>query len=125
MNRSGQAVSSLARYFKIPPQEMLVAHDELDLPPGTVRLKLGGGHAGHNGLRDIIAALGSPDFYRLRIGIGHPGQAREVVDYVLNRASSAERGAVEQALGEALQALPEILGGELQKAMNRLHGRRA
>ncbi len=121
MNRSGQAVAALMRYFRLQPQQVLVAHDELDLPAGAVRLKQGGGHAGHNGLRDILAVLGDPGFYRLRIGIGHPGNSRVVVDYVLSRPSRADRQAIEEGLGQALAALPEILLGEMQRAMNRLH----
>lgn len=124
MNRSGQAVSSLAHYFKIAPQEILVAHDELDLPAGSLRLKSGGGHAGHNGLRDIMSALGSRDFLRLRIGIDHPDDRRAVVDYVLGRPSKADREAIEQALEEAADCLEEIVEGHLQQVMNRLHTRR-
>ena len=121
MNRSGQSVSSLANYFKIAPEEMLVAHDELDLPAGAVRLKQGGGHAGHNGLRDIISALGGRDFWRLRLGIGRPEDSREVVDYVLSRPSRADADALEQAVTSAAEVLPEILAGEFQRAMHRLH----
>ena len=121
MNRSGQSVSSLANYFKITQEEILVAHDELDLAPGVVRLKQGGGHAGHNGLRDIISALGGRDFWRLRIGIDHPGDARQVVEYVLGRPSREERSAIEEAIDESEGALGEILNGEFQRAMNRLH----
>ena len=123
MNRSGQAVAGLARYFRLQPCQILVAHDELDLPPGVVRIKYGGGHAGHNGLRDIVAALGDGGFYRLRIGIGHPGDSRLVVGYVLSRPSRADRQAIEGGLDEAVEALPEILSGEIQRAMNRLHAR--
>jgi len=121
MNRSGQAVSSLANYFKITPDEILVAHDELDLPAGGLKLKTGGGHAGHNGLRDIMSATGSRDFHRLRIGIDHPNDRRAVVDYVLSRPSKADREAIEQALETAADCLDEIIAGKLQKAMNRLH----
>jgi len=121
MNRSGQAVSSLAAYFRIPPEQILIAHDELDLSPGTVRLKQGGGHAGHNGLRDIISALGGRDFWRLRIGIDHPGESREVVNYVLGRPSRDDAAAIEDAIERAAGALPEILSGEFQKVMHRLH----
>lgn len=124
MNRSGQSVSSLAKYFKIPQEALLVAHDELDLAPGVVKLKQGGGHAGHNGLRDIISALGGRDFWRLRIGIDHPGNAREVVDYVIGRPSREEveaiRGGIERV--EALMA--RIVTGEVQQVMNQLHGSR-
>jgi PTH1 family peptidyl-tRNA hydrolase len=124
MNRSGQSVSSLANYFKIDPQQILVAHDELDLPAGVVRLKTGGGHAGHNGLRDIMSAVGSRDFHRLRIGIDHPQERGAVVDYVLSRPSKSDREAIEGALEKVVDCLPEILAGELQKTMNRLHSGR-
>jgi len=124
MNRSGQSVSSLANYFRIAPEEILVAHDELDLAPGDVRLKSGGGHAGHNGLRDIMSALGSRDFHRLRIGIDRPRQPGAVVNYVLGRPSQAEREAIEQAIEQAIDCLDDLLSGRLQQAMNRLHTRR-
>ena len=124
MNRSGQSVSSFSHYFKIPPQQILLAHDELDLPAGVARFKQGGGHAGHNGLRDTMAALGSRDFYRLRIGIDHPQDRGKVVDYVLSRPSRADAQAIDQALEAAADALPDLLAGDLQKAMNRLHGTR-
>lgn len=123
MNRSGQSVASLASYFRIPPEEILVAHDELDLSPGEIRLKSGGGHAGHNGLRDIMSALGSRDFHRLRIGIDHPGQRGAVVDYVLGRPSQADRQAIESALDTALDYMDEIVEGNLQRAMNLLHSK--
>ena len=121
MNRSGQSVSSLANYFKIPLEQILVAHDELDLSPGVLRLKQGGGHAGHNGLRDIMSAMGGRDFWRLRIGIDHPGNARQVVDYVLGRPSRQDADAIGDALDEGERALENILDGEFQRAMNRLH----
>jgi PTH1 family peptidyl-tRNA hydrolase len=121
MNRSGQSVSSLANYYRISPPEILVAHDELDLPAGSIRLKSGGGHAGHNGLRDIISASGSRDFQRLRIGIDHPADRAAVVDYVLSRPSQPDRQAIEQALEAAAECLEDILTGNLQKAMHRLH----
>lgn len=124
MNRSGQSVSSLANYFKIPLEEILVAHDELDLAPGAVRLKQGGGHAGHNGLRDIISAMGGRDFWRLRIGIDHPGSARQVVDYVLGRPARDDADAIGGAIDAAEMALPEILAGEFQRVMHRLHSGR-
>ncbi len=124
MNRSGQAVASLAHYFRIAPEEILVAHDELDLVPGEVRLKTGGGHAGHNGLRDIISALGSRDFHRLRIGIDHPGHRGDVVNYVLGRPSQSDRQAIEDAIDRSLDSTEEIVAGELQRAMNRLHTKR-
>ncbi len=122
MNRSGQAVQALAAFFKIEPEEILVAHDELDLPTGAARWKRGGGHGGHNGLRDIMAKLGNNgDFCRLRLGIGHPGKGRDVTGYVLGRAPSAERELLEQAIDAALDTLPLVVTGDLQKAMTRLH----
>ena len=124
MNRSGQAVAALARFYKIPPEAILVAHDELDIPAGQLRLKQSGGHGGHNGLRDIISQLGSRDFLRLRIGIDHPGHASEVSNYVLSKASSDDRITVDAAVDEALCTLPQIIDGELQAAMNRLHSRK-
>ncbi len=124
MNRSGQAVSSLAHYFRIGPEEILIAHDELDLAPGDIRLKSGGGHAGHNGLRDIMSALGSRDFHRLRIGIDRPRQSGAVVNYVLGRPSQAEREAIDQAIELAIDCLDDLVTGRLQHAMNRLHTRR-
>lgn len=121
MNRSGLPVASMARYYQIDPPSILVVHDELDLPPGTVRLKQGGGHGGHNGLRDILAHLGSPDFLRLRVGIGHPGSAREVTNFVLNRPTRDEQGLLDGAIDTALDVMPDVVAGELQKAMHRLH----
>jgi len=121
MNRSGQSVSSLASYFGITADEILVAHDELDLPAGAIRLKSGGGHAGHNGLRDMMSALGNKDFQRLRIGIDHPNDRRAVVDYVLNRPSKADRELIEQTLEAAADCLEDIISGNLQRAMNQLH----
>jgi PTH1 family peptidyl-tRNA hydrolase len=122
MNRSGQSIAAVARFYSIPTDQILVAHDELDHPSGQVRLKRGGGHAGHNGLRDTIAALGSGDFWRLRIGISHPGDRALVVGYVLGRPSRAEAAAVEAALGEGLRVLDDLVLGRFQGAMNRLHG---
>ncbi|MEJ2591370.1 MAG: aminoacyl-tRNA hydrolase [Candidatus Thiodiazotropha sp.] len=124
MNRSGLSVASLANYFRLAPEEILVAHDELDLPPGEIRLKTSGGHAGHNGLRDIMSALGSRDFHRLRIGIDHPAQRGAVVDYVLGRPSKADREAIMDAIELAIECLDDVAPGRLQKAMNRLHTRR-
>lgn len=124
MNRSGQAVVPLASFYKIPPEAMLVVHDDLDLPPGTVRLKRGGGHGGHNGLRDIIRLLGSSDFARLRVGIGHPGDSGEVVGYVLRRAPVAEQQAIEAAIDESLREFPAIVGGDWSRAMQTLHSRK-
>jgi PTH1 family peptidyl-tRNA hydrolase len=122
MNRSGQAVAAMASFYKIPPEQILVAHDELDIPPGQARFKRGGGHGGHNGLRDIIPALGnSRDFQRLRIGIGHPGSADRVTGYVLGRPSPADRDRIDAAIAEAVEALPLLLAGDEVKAMTRLH----
>lgn len=121
MNRSGQAVAALAQFYKIDPEQILVVHDELDISPGELRLKQGGGHGGHNGLRDIVACLNSRDFCRLRIGIGHPGQAQQVSDYVLSKPSAEDKGLIERALDECQHQLPLILQGELDKAMNHLH----
>ncbi len=121
MNRSGQAVAAVARFYKIPAEKILVVHDELDLPPGCARLKQGGGHGGHNGLRDIIARLGQRDFLRLRLGIGHPGPGHDVAAYVLHRPSAADEHRIEEAMAEAQAVLPLVVAGDLQKAMNRLH----
>lgn len=124
MNRSGQAVGAMAGFFDIAPEEILVAHDELDLAPGVSRLKRGGGHGGHNGLRDIIRALGNNrDFARLRIGIGHPGSASEVVNYVLRKAPPSEQTLTRDNFDEALAVLPLAINGEWDKAMTRLHSR--
>lgn len=122
MNRSGQSISALAQFYKIPPQAILVVHDELDLNPGVARFKMGGGHGGHNGLRDTISALGNnKDFARLRLGIGHPGQAAQVVNYVLKRAPANERELIEQAMDHALKALPLAVAGQWNIAMQQLH----
>jgi PTH1 family peptidyl-tRNA hydrolase len=123
MNRSGQAVAALARFYKIAPEAILVVHDELDIPAGALRLKKSGGHGGHNGLRDIISQLGSKDFLRLRIGIDHPGDSRDVSNYVLGKASPDDQRLMEMAVDDALRELPTIIEGELQKAMNHLHSR--
>jgi PTH1 family peptidyl-tRNA hydrolase len=121
MNRSGQAVSSLARYFKIAPEQMLVAHDELDLPVGTTRLKWSGGAGGHNGLKDIISAMNGRDFWRLRVGIGHPGDSRLVTDYVLKNPSRSDEAKIMETLEEAAVLFPKLLAGEQQQVMHRLH----
>jgi PTH1 family peptidyl-tRNA hydrolase len=123
MNRSGQSVAAVARYFKIPVENILVVHDELDIPPGALRLKLAGGHGGHNGLRDIITHMGK-DFWRLRVGIGHPGHRDKVVDYVLERASAADQQLIDQALWDAQRELSTMLDGALEKAMHALHSRK-
>ena len=121
MNNSGRAVLSVANYFKILPEQILVAHDEIDLPPGTVRLKQGGGHAGHNGVRDIIDALGSRDFNRLRIGVGHPGNKEQVIGSVLGRPSRADKKLIDDAIEQALELIPLLLAGEYARAMTQLH----
>jgi peptidyl-tRNA hydrolase, PTH1 family len=121
MNHSGRSVAAVARYFEIPPERILIAHDELDLPVGTMRLKQGGGHAGHNGLRDTVACLGTRDFWRLRIGIDHPGDRSLVTPYVLGRPSREDAIRIEDALQEARGALGDLLEGRFQPAMNRLH----
>ena len=122
MNRSGKAVAAMATFYKIAPQQILVAHDELDIPPGSARFKRGGGHGGHNGLRDIIPALGNDnDFYRLRIGIGHPGHASRVTGYVLGAPSAEDRLRIDASISEAISALPLLLAGDEVKAMTRLH----
>ena len=120
--RRGQLVQTVAGFYRIAPAQMLVAHDEIDLPPGTVRLKQGGGHGGHNGVRDVIAQLGA-DFWRLRIGVGHPGSKDQVIDAVLDRASTAEQRLIDAALARAYAALPEFLRNDAQKAMKMLHTR--
>lgn len=124
MNRSGQSVAALARFFKIAPEEILVAHDELDLPPGELKLKKGGGHAGHNGLRDIHAQLGSSDYWRLRIGIGHPGDRSEVVHWVLKKPPPDQREAIGLAMDRSLKALPDLLAGRMDKATVAIHTRK-
>ena len=121
MNRSGLSIKALADFFKIAPEQILVAHDELDLPPGTAKLKKGGGHGGHNGLRDTIAHLGTKDFQRLRIGIGHPGDSRQVTGYVLGRLGKQETEQLNAVIGEILRVLPDAASGKLPAAMNRLH----
>jgi len=121
MNRSGQAVAGLARFYKLEPAQILVMHDELDLPPGTNRIKHDGGHGGHNGLRDVINHLGSREFFRIRIGIGHPGDSKEVVNYVLRKPSIADRDAIDLANRDTLAVMPLILEGRVDKAMQALH----
>lgn len=122
MNRSGRAVAAMVDYFRFDIEEVLVVHDEIDLPPGVARLKRGGGHGGHNGLRDIISALGGrKDFLRLRLGVGHPGHRDQVVDYVLHKPSKAEQASIDQAISDAIGVLPLVLDGDLERAMHRLH----
>ncbi len=123
MNLSGKSVAALARFFKIAPQEILVVHDELDLAPGHMKLKLGGSHAGHNGLKDIHAQLGSPDYWRLRLGIGHPGVKAEVVDYVLRQPSPEHREAIDKTIEQSMGALDLLLAGEMERAMMKIHAK--
>ena len=126
MNRSGQAVAALAGFYRIEPQEILVAHDELDLPPGVVKCKKGGGHGGHNGLRDIIAKLGNNNgFHRLRLGIGHPGHSSQVTGFVLGRAPRAEQDALDACIDEAIGELPGMVEGNWTAVMQRLHSFKA
>ncbi len=124
MNRSGLSIRSISDYMKLPPAEILVAHDELDLPIGEARFKLGGGHGGHNGLRDTITHIGA-DFWRLRIGIGHPGDRSQVIDYVLKRAPAAEEEKIVASVAEALDALPTFIEHGAERAMNGLHQKRS
>lgn len=123
MNRSGQAVAALANFYKLTPAEILIAHDELDIAPGQIRLKTGGGHGGHNGLRDSIASLGNQaGFHRLRVGIGHPGNSSQVTGFVLGRAPQSEQSLIDQALDEALRCTELMVTGDIAKAMNRING---
>jgi len=128
MNLSGRAVSAAMRFFDIGPDELLVVHDELDLDPGDAKLKLGGGHAGHNGLRDIVMQLGTPEFWRLRIGIGHPRDSeipqQDVADYVLRPPQPGERKAIEAAIARSLDAWPELAAGRFERALTALHTRK-
>ena len=122
MNRSGQAVSAMANFFKIEPAAILVAHDELDLAPGVARFKQGGGHGGHNGLRDIISALGNEqNFPRLRLGIGHPGSAPQVANFVLKRAPQSEQELIDNTIHRAIKCLPDAIKGDWNTAMKNLH----
>ncbi len=121
MNLSGMSVAALARFFKIEPGEILVAHDELDVVPGQAKLKFGGSHAGHNGLRDIHAQLGTGDYWRLRLGIGHPGVKSEVVDWVLRKPAPEQRSAIEECVDRTLKAVPALLAGEMEKATLLVH----
>ena len=125
MNRSGQAVGAMARFYRIAPAEILVVHDELDIPPGELRVKFGGGLGGHNGLKDITAHLGTQDFWRLRIGIGHPGDRNEVVNFVLKPPGRDERDLIDAALDRAIAAWPVIARGEWNSAMQKLNGKPA
>lgn len=121
MNLSGKSVAALARFYKIEPESVLIAHDELDLPPGSARLKQGGGHGGHNGLKDMHVQLGSPNYWRLRIGIGHPGDRDAVTGYVLGKPQTAERGLIEKSIDAALDVWPELAAGNLSAAQLKLH----
>lgn len=121
MNVSGRSVGALVQFYKIAPSEILVVHDDLDLQPGVARLKLGGGHGGHNGLKDIIAHLGTRDFWRLRLGIGHPGDRAEVVNFVLNDPRKEELALIEQAVQRALEISDLIITGKQEAAMLKLH----
>ncbi len=120
MNRSGQSVAPFVKFFQIPVQQILIAHDELDMPTGTIRLKTGGGHGGHNGLRDIVPHIGA-DFHRLRIGIGHPGSREKVTGHVLGKAPQAEQNLLDQAIEQALQQTHLLVNGDVAKAMNQLN----
>lgn len=124
MNRSGQAVAALARYYRVPLEHLLVVHDEIDLPAGTARLKRGGGHGGHNGLRDVIEVFdGATGFLRLRLGVGRPASSDEVVSYVLRPPSAADRALIRTAIDDAIAVLPLVAAGQTERAMNRLHRR--
>jgi PTH1 family peptidyl-tRNA hydrolase len=129
MNESGYAVAGLARFYRVSPAEILIAHDELDLKPGSVKLKLGGGSAGHNGLKDVLAQLGAGEFWRLRLGIGHPRDAelsvQDVVDYVLQRPRAEDRALIDDAIERALAVWPQLAAGDTERAMLALHTRPA
>jgi len=123
MNRSGQSVAALARFFRIAPEEILIVHDELDLPPGSIRLKQGGGNGGHNGLKDIQAHLGTPDFWRLRLGIGHPGDRNEVINYVLKAPRREEQELIDRAIDRCLLAWGKLAAGDYAAAQQALHSK--
>ena len=123
MNLSGKSVAPLARFFKIDPSEILVVHDELDLPPGQMKIKQGGGAAGHNGLKDIHAQLGTADFWRLRIGIGHPGDRSEVANWVLRKPAPEQREAILKCIAQSIEALPLLLDGPMDRAMMKIHAK--
>ena len=126
MNLSGKAVQAMATFYQIKPEEILVAHDELDLNPGNAKFKLGGGHGGHNGLKDIINKLGNnPNFYRLRIGIGHPGDKSKVIGFVLNKPSKPEQNLIDQAIDESVRCTEVLVNQGIEAAMNRLHAFKA
>jgi len=121
MNLSGKSVAALARFFKISPQEILIVHDELDIAPGQAKLKRGGGHAGHNGLRDIHAQLGTDDYWRLRLGVGHPGNKAEVLSWVLKKPTMDQRIAIDQCIDRSLKAVPAFMAGDMDKATLLVH----
>lgn len=123
MNHSGRAVAAVAGFYKVPIEQILIAHDEIDLPAGTVRLKRGGGHGGHNGLRDVVPQLAGSAFSRIRIGVGHPGNKDRVVGYVLDRPPPAERSRIDDAIDSVVDDIARIAGGDLEGAMNTLHRR--
>jgi peptidyl-tRNA hydrolase, PTH1 family len=123
MNRSGQSVGALARFYRIQPNEILVVHDELDILPGQLKLKCGGGNGGHNGLKDIQSHLGTPDFWRLRIGIGHPGDRNQVANFVLHRPSRDEQTLIDESIGRALDAWPKMLAGEWERATQAINSK--
>ncbi len=122
MNRSGLSLRTFCSYFKIPISQILVVHDEIDLPPGTARLKRSGGHGGHNGLRDVIAHIGR-EFWRLRLGVGHPGHRDQVIDYVLSRPTQAEQALIRDSIAKAAEIIELVIAGEMEKAMHRLHSK--
>ena len=121
MNLSDKSIGALAQFFKIAPDEILVVHDELDVPPGQAKLKFGGSHAGHNGLRDVHAQLGTGDYWRLRLGIGHPGVKSEVINWVLKKPLKEQREAIEDAIARTLGAVPALVAGEMEKATMQIH----
>jgi PTH1 family peptidyl-tRNA hydrolase len=123
MNHSGQSVRAICDFYRIQPQQVLVIHDELDLQPGRAKLKTGGGHGGHNGLRDIISHLGTTEFHRLRIGIGHPGQKDLVHDYVLGKPSQVDKVQILESIERSIEIVPQLLAGQLALAMNRLNSK--
>lgn len=121
MNHSGLPVRLISQFYRVQPEEILIIHDELDLPPGCARLKTGGGHGGHNGLRDIVAQLGTPLFHRLRVGIGHPGHKDQVHQYVLSKPSVHDRQLIDEAINRGIDIMPLVLSGDLSRAMNQLN----
>ena len=123
MNDSGRAAAAAAGFYKVPVERILIAHDEIDLPAGTVRLKRGGGHGGHNGLRDVVPCLGGAGFSRIRIGVGHPGSRERVIGHVLDRPPPAERAAIDEAIERVVEDVERIVGGDLEGVMNTLHRR--